>query len=64
VITRDGSGSEDTQTIVWHGPGQGAGENLSGKRRADSRCLRADRIAVGWWISARTLGQPGERLAA
>jgi len=30
VITRDGRGSEDTRTILWRGPGQGIGENLSG----------------------------------
>ena len=31
VITNDSRGTEDTQTILWHGPGQGIGENLSGR---------------------------------
>jgi hypothetical protein len=29
VITRDGRGSEDTQTILWHGARPGHRENLS-----------------------------------
>ncbi len=56
VITRDGRGSEDTRTILWRGPGQGIGENLSGSGQTVLELLnRAG--ADGWEPADREVRQ-------
>jgi hypothetical protein len=56
VITRDGRGSEDNQTILWHGPGQGIGENLSGSGQTLLELLnRAG--ADGWELADHEVRQ-------
>jgi hypothetical protein len=56
LITHDSRGTEDTQTILWHGPGQGIGENLSGRDQTVLELLnRAG--ADGWELADREVRQ-------
>ena len=56
VITRDSRGTVHTETILWHGPGQGIGENLSGSGQTVLELLnRAG--ADGWELADREVRQ-------
>jgi len=56
VVTHDSSGTEDTRTILWHGPGQGIGENFSGSGQTVLELL--NRVgADGWELADREVRQ-------
>ena len=47
VVTHDSRGTEDTRTILWHGPGQGIGENFSGSGQTVLELL--NRVGADGW---------------
>jgi hypothetical protein len=60
TITVDGrAAQEDARSIVWHGPGQGIGENYSDSGQTLLELL--NRFGADGWGAGRPAGLPGRR---